>query len=352
MLRNLVLHHQDGVTARPDRVQSIAQEDRLARAPFLFSILGTLAIFIGLVLLRRRRPGLVAAWLAYLVILAPNSGIIRINDQITADRYSYLAMLGWVSVAAACFCRLGQTSSRVRPGAIAIMMLCFAALLGLVPMTWNQCRTWHDSRTLWSHVLTHGAGPNAVAHYQLGLALYGSRNFEAARAHYAEALRIDPTDIAHNNLGVVLSRQGNYEAAAAHYAEALRLNPNYLDPHYNLGMIRSRQGRFEEAAAHYTEVLRLNPGFASAHNNLGIDLFHQGKLAEAAAHYTMALRLNPYRVDTHTNFGISLSRQGKFEEAATHYAEALRLNPGYHEARTNLEADRARQKKLGEPVAH
>ncbi len=315
--------------------------------PFLFCILGTMAIFIGLFLLRRRSPGLVAAWLSYLVILAPNSGIIRINNQITADRYSYMAMLGWVGVAAACFCWLCQTSSRGRLAAIGIVALCFGALLGLVPMTWSQCRTWRDSRTLWTYALTHGAGSNSVAHYQLGLALYGSGNFEAATAHYAEALRLDPTDIAHNNLGVILSRQGNYEAAAAHYAEALRLNPDYLDSHYNLGMIRSRQERFEEAAAQYAETLRLNPGFASAHNNLGIDFFRQGKLAEAAAHYTEALRLNPYRVDSHTNLGIILSRQGKFEEAETHYAEALRLNPGYHEARNNLEADRAPKEARG-----
>ena len=41
---------------------------------FLLSIVGTLAMSVGLFLLRRRWPGLLAAWLSYLVILAPNSG--------------------------------------------------------------------------------------------------------------------------------------------------------------------------------------------------------------------------------------------------------------------------------------
>ena len=82
---------------------------------FLLSILGTLAISVGLFLWRRRWPGLLAAWLSYLVILAPNSGIIRIDDQIAADRYSYMAMLGLVMLAAAGLCRLWRTSSRVRP---------------------------------------------------------------------------------------------------------------------------------------------------------------------------------------------------------------------------------------------
>ncbi len=85
--------------------------------PFSLSIVATLAVSAGLFLLRRRWPGLLAAWLCYLVILAPNSGIIRFNDQIAADRYSYMAMLGSVMVAAAGFCWLWRMSSRWHPGA-------------------------------------------------------------------------------------------------------------------------------------------------------------------------------------------------------------------------------------------
>ena len=48
--------------------------------------------------LRRRVPGLFAAWAAYLVILAPTSGLIPLKGRmIVADRYSYLAMMVWVA---------------------------------------------------------------------------------------------------------------------------------------------------------------------------------------------------------------------------------------------------------------
>ena len=57
------------------------------------------------------------------MILAPNSGIIRISDQIAADRYSYMAMLGLVMLAAAGFCRLWTWSSQTRPRAIGIVTL-------------------------------------------------------------------------------------------------------------------------------------------------------------------------------------------------------------------------------------
>jgi tetratricopeptide (TPR) repeat protein len=290
------------------------------RAPrFLSGILATLGMSVGSFLVRGRWPGLLAAWLSYLVILAPNSGIIRIDDQVAADRYSYLSMLGWVVVAAAGLCRLWEATSRSRPGAIGIMAPGLGALLilVLVPMTWDQCRTWRDSETLWTHALNHGAGSSSLAHYNLGLVLHRQGKYEEAAAHYAEALRLNPADAeAHSNQGVILQRQGKLEAAAAHYAEALRLNPDYLQAYYNLGIVLSRQGKYEEAAAHYAGALRLNPGFAEAHYNLGVDLSRQGKYEEAAAHYAEALRLNLGAVEAQKNPGAELSRQRKLKGAA------------------------------------
>ncbi len=99
--------------------------------PYSLSILATVAVSIALFLLRRRWPGLLAAWLSYLAILAPTSGIIRNNSGvIAADRYSYMAMLGSVMLAAAGFCRLWRMASRWHPAA-AIGMIAIG--LGAAP---------------------------------------------------------------------------------------------------------------------------------------------------------------------------------------------------------------------------
>ena len=108
VLRDLVLHRQDGATAGPHRRVPVPQGDGLARAPVPVEHPRDAGDDVGLFLLRRRWPGLLAAWLTYLVILAPSSGLIRISNQIAADRYSYLAMLGLVMLAAAGLCRLWQ----------------------------------------------------------------------------------------------------------------------------------------------------------------------------------------------------------------------------------------------------
>ena len=122
----------------------------------------------GSFVLRRRWPGLLAAWLSYLVILAPNLGIIRISEHIAADRYSYMSMLGWVVdggrrflparadiVAGASWRHRGH---RAWSG----------ALLVLIPMTWDQCRTWRLEDLVDPCIDPRGRGEFCVAHYNLG----------------------------------------------------------------------------------------------------------------------------------------------------------------------------------------
>ncbi len=265
--------------------------------PFALSIFATLAISAGLFLARRRWPGPWAAWLCYLVILAPNSGIIWINNQIAADRYSYMPMLGSVVLAAAGFCWLWRMSPRWHPVVpVGILAVGLAVLIGLIALTRDQCRTWLDSETLWAHALAHGANTSWVAH---------------------------------NSLGQALVNEGKFEEAKAHFTEAMRLNPGYDKPYYNLGNVLYTQGKYEESKAHYTLALRVNPGYAKAHYNLGVVLNRQGKYQEAVAHYAAAARLDPRYFEAHYNLAIVLNRLGRYEEGRAHYNEAVRLNPGY-----------------------
>ena len=89
---------------------------------------------------------------------------------------------------------------------------------------------------------------------------------------------------------IVLSSQGKYEAAEAHFAEAVRLHPGYADAHNNLGVVLYAQGKYEAAEAHFTEALRLNPGYADAHNNLGTILSRQQEVCGG----TRLISLRPY----------------------------------------------------------
>ena len=321
--------------------------------PFLSSILGTVGVSVALFHLRRRWPGVLAVWLSYLVILAPNLGLVRIGDQIAADRYSYIAMMGGVVLLAAGLCRIGQSLRRSRPAAVGLAAASLGVLLGLILLSRGQCQTWRTSEAFWTNVLSHGGSRSARA----ALSAWGaasSRTSGSTRQwlNLHEALRLNPYHaLTHNNLGVVLFKQGHLEEAVAQFVEAIRLKPNLSEPHDSLGVVLIGQGRFEEASPHLAEALRLDPKNASAHCNLGMILLRDGRLAEAESQFARAIRFNPANTEAYINLGVILSRQGRFDEARAQYAEALKLKPDNAGVHNNLGSALFRQGRLDEARA-
>src|SRR5881628_957620 len=100
--------------------------------PFLLSYGVVLALTAIALALRRRVPGLPAAWVAYIVVLLPVLGIFQSGPQIAADRYTYLAGLGWAVLAGAGLLSVWRRLPFLSTG----LVVCI--LLGLGILTWNQ----------------------------------------------------------------------------------------------------------------------------------------------------------------------------------------------------------------------
>src|SRR5207249_9869727 len=113
--------------------------------PFLLSYGLVLAITVLVLALRRRVPGLPAAWVTYIVVLLPVLGIFQSGSQIAADRYTYLAGPGWAILAGAGLLSCWHATRFLIPGCAVCL------LVGLGLLTWNQVQVWHDSEKLWSH---------------------------------------------------------------------------------------------------------------------------------------------------------------------------------------------------------
>jgi protein O-mannosyl-transferase len=298
--------------------------------------------------LARRHPYLPVGWLWYLCTLLPVIGFVQVGGQAMADRYTYVPFIGLFIVLAWV---VADLAARWRAPKFLLPVAAGVVLSALMICTWVQVRYWRDSITLYEHTLDVTRN-NPVIHNNLGQDLAKQGKMDQAKAHYAEALRLDPNLAeAHNNLGLALAKQGEMDEAKAQYAEALRLNPNLAEVHNNLGVALAKQGKLDEAEAQYVEALRLNSDYAVAHNNLGMALAAQGKMDEAEAQYVEALRLNPDYAEAHNNLGLALAAQGKMDQAEAQYVEALRLNPDYAEAHNNLGLALAAQDKLDEAEA-
>jgi hypothetical protein len=244
--------------------------------PFLLSYGLVLAITAIVLALRRRVPGLLAAWLAYIVVLSPVLGIFQSGPQIAADRYTYLAGLGWAILAGAGLHPWWPRRPSLCTG------LCVCVLLGLGVLTWNQAQVWHDSDNLWTHALT-----------------------------------LDPeSSYARTGFGLALARQGKLAEAIEHYQQALGIKPDHADAHSNLGLALAQQGKLAEAIEHYQQALRIKPDHAGAHSNWGLALIQQGKMVEAIDHFKQAMKSKPPDPQARSDLLDALLGQGMGGEGA------------------------------------
>src|SRR5438876_7017380 len=310
--------------------------------PFVLSYGLVLALTAIVLALRRRAPGLLAVWFAYVVVLLPVLGIFQSGPQIAADRYTYLAGLGWALLTGAALLSVSRRLPFLSTG------LAFFLLLGLGVLTWNQVHVWHDSENLWSHAVAIDPGA-PVGQYSRGWALAQQGKLTEAMAHYQTALRLNPDYAeAHTAGGALLADQGKLAEASEHYQTALRLKPDHAEAHGNVGSALARQGKLAEAVEHYQTALRFKPDHADAHYNWGNAPTREGKLAEAIEHYRQALQIKPDHAVAHYNWGNALIRQDKPAEASEHYRQALLFKPGYAIAHINWGVALGRQGKPAE----
>lgn len=246
----------------------------LSRWPF--NIMAACVVFgsFALLALSRRAAGLVVAWFAYLMILAPNLGLVQISRQIAADRYAYLAtiplFIALGSMMALAVSRNGHID-RHRSKTLALSV--GAAIIALVVLTRLHLQTWRDSVSLWrASVAANSACEHS--HCELGQALAERSGRLTARESEKERRLI-------------------LEEAAEHLREAIRLNDGFVFAQSNLGAVLLASGKLKEARSAYESALKHEAMFedwelARIHAGLAIVLAFDGEKAEAWRHARQA----------------------------------------------------------------
>jgi Tfp pilus assembly protein PilF len=254
-----------------------------------------LAVFMA----RRRWPALLAASTAYLVMLAPVSGLAHSGHQVAHDRYSYFPSLALALLLGAGVVALVRATSHgaTRPSlALGAGVALGLWLLTLGVLTRDQSQVWRDSETLWSH-----------------------------------AVDAEPTcSICHENLAVNLARAGKLPPAMYHFEQSVKLRPDRFQAHRNLGVAvlkSGTRGAVKTALAHIETALRLAPGDHETLAAYGAALVDADEPARARGFLESALARDPDHVLARTNLGAALYRLGDHAAAAEHFTRAMALDP-------------------------
>jgi len=303
--------------------------------PYIGCVLLIAAISGLIFALRRRWEAGPALWLYYVVTLAPVLGLIQYGVQMVGDRYSYLPCLGWALLAGAGlgkFLSLGK--SRAKNGMVLGGLTLI--ILGLGDLTWKQTHVWHDSITLWSHVLS--LEPNSdLAYNNLGGTFLEAGNAAKAVAEYKKAVALNPSNFqALYNLALTMVKIGKQKQAAAEFRQAISIYPNFADFHFQLGTILMEEGEKRDAAMEYRKAIGLDPIPIAPYINLASILFSEKNLVKAAAVYRQALMVNPNLALAHYGLGVIFTDEGRKNDAIVEFERVLAINPQFNLARQRL----------------
>jgi tetratricopeptide (TPR) repeat protein len=299
------------------------------------AVLLVLAITVILIIVYRRYPFLLIAWIAYLLLLAPHSGVIYHGSYYGADRYTYLTTIPFFMIIGAFWAYISQKPIFKKPGYISFLII-VTLLFTLTILAKGQCNIWQGTKSLWNHTLKHNA-THTLALNNLGVAHLQSGETNAAMSYWQKAILISPEfQLAQTNIGIAYTKMGLKSLALRHLKKALTKNTVSVSAYNNIGLLYEKLGEFQKAKEAYDKALKIAPKSVSTINHLGNLYASQGKQKKALLLYKKAASYNPTVYKTFYNIAQTYRELGEIQKAISYYKKSIKLNPNYLDAYTNL----------------
>ncbi|MCB5295794.1 MAG: tetratricopeptide repeat protein [Candidatus Cloacimonetes bacterium] len=276
------------------------------------------AIHLGLLIYAlmnfRRKHLLSFAILFYLINIAMFSNLLAFPTGIVAERFLYVASLGFALALTYGLFRLAgaaMTSTIIAPKArnyVAAGLLIL--LIPATAKTIDRNADWKDELTLYAADSPH------------------MKQSAKANFIYATNLRSSLVDRLKN--GVPRNRvKADAEISIIHFKRAVAVYPDYADAWNNLGEVYLLiLNEPDSAVANFEQAVKANPEFTAAFYNLGYTYQITKKPEQAIVNYEKALELEPYEIRAMSNLALLYQETGETEKAIQLNQDIITLEPG------------------------
>ncbi len=178
----------------------------------------------------------------------------------------------------------------------------------------------------------------AIAHQQLGMAAWATRNLFLAAQEFQTSLKLNPDDyMTHNVLGLVYQAQGKVPLARKEFTTAFTLNPQDASSAMHLGNSYAAKGEYANAITAFRSAIQSNPNNAIAHSSLGSVMQMAGAPHEAIEEFEQALSIDPAMASAHYGIGLALFHMGEYSPSIQSFKRAVTLDPGLIDCHHKIE---------------
>lgn len=351
-LKKLVFPHPLGFYYGFNMIPVTGLANPLVWASFIFH----LGIFAFAIWKIREKHLLSFAILFYLINISPFSNLLSMPTGIVADRFLYIASLGFaIALVFGIFRIFGKAlpGPEVPQKAMAYVLLISVAIaIPATAKTIIRNRDWKDELTLFAAdmpYLENSAKANFIYATNLRSSVVERlksgvpadrvmKDAEICIRHFRQATKVYPAYAdAWNNLGESYLLILNMPDSAIQYFEkATEHNPEFAAAFYNLGYTYQAMNQPEEATRYYEKALELLPYEIKTMSNLARAYHDAGETEKAIALNHDIITLEPGLDLPYINLGTYAMRRGETEQALSYFEQAIALNPNNFELNMRL----------------
>ncbi len=302
----------------------------MGAAYYLESALGGLVVILislACYYYKQKFPFLPAAWIYFLITLAPVIGFVQIGSFAAGDRYTYLPSLGLFLPfsAGAAFLFSGNKKN------FGVLITLMALLLGFG--TLGQIGIWKSAQTLWDSLTRVYPAETRDVLLNNGNLLLNAGKTDEALNQYKRAAGILPAQAAvHERIAYAYMIEGRIDEAIMELKEAIKINTatkelSQVQLRHDLWYCYKRQGSTKEALEETREDVKEEPDNALAYFDMGVSYFDMGSVKDAEAAFQTACRLDPFKPDYLDTLASMYQKLGRTQEAVAAYKKGIMVNP-------------------------
>lgn len=268
---------------------------------------------------------ILASILFFICTIIPVLGMAGSSTSNVSDRYTYISSI-------AIFLLFGiilrKLSLKFHNFKVPIIAFSVGILLIFSVITFNRCRVFNNSISLWNDVVKKYP-TSIVAYNNRGSAKVNLGNYQSAIIDFNKLISMESHNPSnYNNRGVAYLKIFKYHLALADFQQSIKLDSKYLKAHFNKGLVYEKLRDYELALSSFDMVNTLQPSFFKSFKIKGnIYLFKLHNYTSAIAEYDEALLINPTHFEIINNRGVAKHKIGDFKGALIDYEKAILLSP-------------------------
>jgi len=242
----------------------------------------------------RRRTEIVSFGAAFFVLTLMPTLPFHFAGQPYADRYTYLPLAGILFIFSAFFFEILPNkwpTRRILKYGLGVFLGLAILLLGA--KTWALSRVWHDSISLWTHVLKIDP-QNGIAYLDRGQAYIDAWEPDKALADMDSLEKLEPKNPnLYNNRGIIHFKRGEFEDALKEFNQCLAVGPRFQLGYLNRAILWGHFREYEKSIRDLTAAIEINRYFYLAYYYRGLAYKELNFMDRALADFQAAYKISP-----------------------------------------------------------